>query len=43
MFEKHKEILGSLRDKFEYDSAWWLSVQHDINTIDIFKDKIQGI
>ncbi|KKU10929.1 MAG: hypothetical protein UX13_C0001G0020 [Candidatus Woesebacteria bacterium GW2011_GWB1_45_5] len=40
MFAKHQGILSSLRDKFEYDSAWWLSIQHDINTIDILKAKL---
>ena len=43
MFEKHKEILGILRDNFEYDSAWWLLIQHDINTIDIFKGKVESL
>lgn len=33
-------ILTELRDRFEYDSAWWLMIQHDINTIGIFKDRL---
>lgn len=43
MFEKHKDILISLRDKFKHDSAWWLLIQHDINTLDILKDKLERI
>ena len=39
-FESHSEILAVLRDKYKYDSAWWLMIQHDINTIDIFKNRI---
>ena len=39
-FESHTDILTKLRDKFEYDSGWWLMIQHDINTIKIFKDRL---
>lgn len=37
VFDKHKEVLAEKQKKFEYDSAWWLSIQHDINTLDILK------
>ena len=40
MFAKHLEILEPLRDKYEFESAWWLLLQHDINTIRIFSDKL---
>lgn len=37
----HSEVLSKLRDGFEYDSAWWLMIQHDVNTIQIFKERIE--
>jgi len=40
MFNKHLETLPSLQAKYKYDSAWWLLIQHDINTLNIFKEKI---
>lgn len=40
MFNKHAEILSSIQTKYIYDSAWWLLIQHDINTLGIFKEKI---
>ena len=40
LFDKHTEILADSQKKFEYDSAWWLSIQHDINTLRILREKI---
>ena len=43
MFGKHSEILKGLQQKYEFDSAWWMLIEHDINTLVIFKDKIQKL
>lgn len=40
-FASHSDILTGLRDKYKYDSAYWLLIQHDINTITIFKNRIE--
>ncbi len=40
-FDVHATVLAELRDKFKYDSAWWLMIQHDLNTITMFKDKVE--
>lgn len=41
-FNKHKEIISNIQSKFERDSGWWLSIQHNLNTIDILSDKIRS-
>ena len=38
--KKHLDLLTSLQTKFVYDSAYWLSIQHAINTIEIIHGKI---
>lgn len=30
----HRKIIENLQKNFEYDSGWWLAIQHDLNTID---------
>lgn len=42
MFESHLKILPELRDHFPSNSGWWLLLQHDINTVQIFSDKIKN-
>lgn len=39
-FDKHSSIISSLRDKFGFESGWWLAIQHDVNTIEILREKI---
>lgn len=43
MFESHLKILPELRDHFPSNSGWWLLLQHDINTVQIFSDKIKNL
>lgn len=43
MFNKHTEILKPLRDKYEYDSGWWLMLQQNIDTIDILKKIVEEV
>ena len=40
MFENHKGALAIMRDKFPSNSAWWLMLQQDIDTINIFQNKL---
>jgi len=42
MFNKHKEILTPFLYKYDYNSAWWLLLQQDIDTINIFQKKINN-
>ena len=42
MFDKHNSIIGELQKKFKFESAWWLVLQHDINTISILREKVAG-
>jgi hypothetical protein len=41
--ERHIKITEKLRDKFEANSAWWLSLSHDINSAKEFEDKVKSI
>lgn len=40
--ERHKPILAKLRDNFPANSGWWLLVAQDIDTTDIFSDKLKA-
>lgn len=42
-FDKHQEILNTFKNKYEYNSAWWILVMHPINTLEIFKLKIEKL
>ncbi|KKP40621.1 hypothetical protein A2130_03550 [Candidatus Woesebacteria bacterium GWC2_33_12] len=42
-FDKHQEILNTFKDKYEYNSAWWILVMHPINTLEIFKLKVEKL
>ena len=43
MMEIHKKIIGDQQKKFPFESGFWLLLQHDINTLKIFSDKLQQI
>lgn len=43
MMENHKVILDTLQKNFKFESGFWLLLQHDINTIKIFSDKVKQI
>lgn len=43
MQSNHLEILQELSDKFEFDSGFWLLLQHDINTIKIHRDQLKNV
>lgn len=42
-FDKHQEILNSFKNKYEYNSAWWILIMHPINTLETFKLKIEEL
>lgn len=42
MYANHLKILPELRDHFPSNSGWWLLLSHDINTVQIFSDKINN-
>lgn len=42
MFDSHLKILEELRDHFPSNSGFWLLLQHDINTVKIFSEKIKA-
>lgn len=39
----HFKTLENLRDHFPANSGWWLAIQHDVNTIKIFSDKLNSL
>lgn len=41
LFEKYKPILEELRDNFPANSAHWLLIQQDIDTLNILSDKLK--
>ena len=41
LFEKYKPILEELRDNFPANSARWLLIQQDIDTLGILSDKLK--
>lgn len=42
MFKNHPQILALMRDNFPANSSFWMLLQHDINTIQIYTDKIKN-
>lgn len=40
-YERHSKIIEELQRNFEFNSAFWMLLEHDINTIKIFSSKIQ--
>ena len=43
MFETHKTALETMRNKFTFRSAWWLMLQQDIDTVNIFQNKLDSL
>lgn len=43
MFDNHTKIIETLQSHFEFESGWWLLLQHNINSINIFRDKIKNL
>jgi len=41
IFTQHKTILSKLRDKFPANSAYWLSIQQDIDALNILGAKLK--
>lgn len=41
MYDKHTVHIEDLQKKFEYDSGWWIMLQHNINLLKEGKEKIQ--
>lgn len=42
MYSSHSVMLETLRDHFPANSGFWLLLQHDINTIQIYTEKIKS-
>lgn len=43
MFDRHIVVLKKIQTRFEFESGWWLVLQHDVNSAKIFKEKINQI
>jgi len=43
LYAKHGENLSQLRDTFEYDSGWWLAIQHGVNNTEWLSNDIQKL
>lgn len=41
MFDEHKKILSELRDNYSANSAYWLLIQQNIDTLNILLDKMK--
>lgn len=42
-FSEHTQIIEELQKNYQFDSGWWLAIQHDINTLKIFSDQIKPL
>lgn len=40
MYDEHAKIILKLQKRFEFESGWWLALQHDINSISIYEEKL---
>ena len=40
MYVRHAKLLEELQKNFEFESGWWLLLQHDINYTKIYSDKV---
>lgn len=40
MYYTHLSILNNIQQNFEFESGWWILLQHDINTIKMSQDKL---
>jgi len=43
LYAEHHEVLLKLRDNFEWDSGWWLAIQHAVNNTDWLVNDIKKI
>ncbi len=41
MYERHSKVLEELQKNFEFESGWWLLLQHDINSTKIFSTQVK--
>lgn len=41
IYERHSKVLEELQKNFEFESGWWLLLQHDINSTEIFSRQIK--
>lgn len=41
MYGRHKKVLEELQKNFEFESGWWLLLQHDINSTEIFSTQLK--
>lgn len=41
MYGRHEVIILDLQKNFEFESGWWLAIQHGINSTKIFSDQIK--
>lgn len=40
MYKNHSMITGKLQEKFEFESGWWLSIQHVTDSLRIYSDSL---
>ena len=40
MYGTHLNILNNIQQNFEFESGWWILLQHDINTVKMSQDKL---
>lgn len=40
-FEKYRNFLANLRDRYPANSSFWMLVQHDINTLSILSERLK--
>lgn len=43
MYKRHEQVLDQLVKNFEYESGFWLLLQHDINANKIYQQQIQDL
>lgn len=43
MYKRHEQVLEQLVKNFEYNSGFWLLLQHDINANKIYQQQIQDL
>lgn len=41
MYSNHLKVLNNIQQNFEFESGWWLLLQHDINTVKMSQDKLK--
>lgn len=42
-FDLHSKAVKEIQSKYEYESGWWLALQHDINMLATAKEKVEGL